>query len=203
MSEQAKIDLYKENKVEYGAGKKPRLIEAARAQYLTVSGTGAPGGETFQEAIGALYGMAFTIKMTRKFAGKGDYVVSKLECVYSPGKDADFTKTPMAEWNWTLMIRTPDAVGQADLDDAADKLLAKGKAPGADQVTLTEMSEGQCVQMLHVGPYEDEADTIAVMKEFATAQGLRMTGRHHEVYLSDPRRVPPERLRTIVRMPVG
>ncbi len=198
-----KIDLYKENKAEYGAGKTPRLIEVGRVQYLAFSGQGAPGSEAFQDAMAALYGMAFTIKMTRKFAGKGDYVVCKLEGIYFPDGDADFADTPPDQWRWKMMIRTPDFVGQDDMDDAVGKLLDKGKTPAVKDVALETLAEGRCVQMLHVGPYEKEGETIAVMEQFVAEQGLRVSGPHHEIYLSDPRRVAPERLKTILRLPVS
>lgn len=139
-----KVDLYKLHKADYAAPKKPVLLEVAPARYLGIDGEGKPGGEEFQARVGALYGAAFTIKMTRKFAGKGDYAVCKLE--------------------------------------------------GLD--------EGQCVQMLHLGPFDAERETIAVMRAFMDEEGLTRRGLHHEIYLSDPRRVAPERLRTILRLPV-
>ncbi len=100
------------------------------------------------------------------------------------------------------MIRTPPFVKQKELDDAARKLIEKGKAPGADQVKLESITEGPCVQMLHVGPYEEEGRSIGVMNAFAEQQGLALHGRHHEIYLSDPRRIAPEKLKTILRLPV-
>jgi hypothetical protein len=100
------------------------------------------------------------------------------------------------------MIRTPPIVTQQELAEAVAKLLQKGKAPGADQVKLESIPEGRCVQMLHVGPYDQESRTIAAMKAFAEQQGLAFHGRHHEIYLSDPRRIAPEKLRTILRIPV-
>ena len=194
-----KIDLYRQERDQYQAGKQPALVDIRPAWYLAVAGRGAPGGDDFGEAIAALYGMAYTVKMTRKFAGKGDYVVCKLECRYE--SDACLSR-PAEEWTWTLLIRTPDVVGEDDLDDARRKLAAKGKGDGAERIVLLELAEGPCVQMLHVGPYDQEPVTVARMLDFAEAQGLRRTGEHHEVYLSDPRRVAPEKLRTILRHPV-
>jgi len=203
MATNDKIDLYKQHKDQYVTPKKPVLVTMNEATYLTISGRGAPGGPEFTERIGALYGAAFTIKMTRRFGGQQDYVVSKLEAQWwLDGESCDFANVPKEKWNWRLMIRTPPFVKQKELADAARKLIEKGKAPGADQVRLESITEGLCVQMLHVGPYEEEGRSICAMSAYAEQQGLTLHGRHHEIYLSDPRRVPPERLKTILRHPV-
>jgi len=106
------------------------------------------------------------------------------------------------QWQWRLLIRTPEFITAADLRQARQTLLAKGKGPEVSEVELDTLEEGPCVQMLHVGPYDAEAAAIDAMKQFAADGGLEFRGHHHEIYLSDPRRVPPERLRTILRMPV-
>jgi hypothetical protein len=100
------------------------------------------------------------------------------------------------------MIRTPDIVGKADLADARRTLAARGKDAGCERVELIRLGEGSCVQMLHVGPYDQERVTIERMLAWAADEGWQPAGRHHEIYLSDPRRVPPAKLRTILRMPV-
>jgi hypothetical protein len=203
MAANDKIDLCKQHKDQYATPKSPVLVTVNDATYLAISGRGAPGGPEFTDKIGALYGVAFTVKMTRKFAGLQDYAVSKLEAQYwLDGSDCDFANVPKEQWNWRLMIRTPHIVTQQELDEAASKLLQKGKAPCADQVKLERIPEGRCVQMLHVGPYDQETRTVAEMKAFAEQQGLTFHGRHHEIYLSDPRRIAPEKLRTILRTPV-
>jgi hypothetical protein len=198
-----KLDLYKLHKDQYTTSKKPVLVTMDEASYLTISGRGAPGGPEFSDKVGSLYGMAFTVKMTRKFAGLQDYVVGKLEAQWwLDGEGQDFANTPKEQWNWRLMIRTPPIVEQKELDDAAKKLIEKGSAPCPDQVRVETVTEGLCVQMLHVGPYEDEGRTIGTMNAFAEQQGLALHGRHHEIYLSDPRRIAPEKLKTILRLPV-
>ncbi len=196
-----KIDLYKEHHNEYAAPKKPVLFEMNPAQYLAISGQGAPGGESFTASIGALYGVAFTIKMTRKFAGREDYAVCKLEAQWSDDA-GDFASLPPSQWRWNLLIRTPDFITSDDLRQATAVLLKRGKGEDARRVNLETLAEGQCVQMLHVGPYDKERETVACMKTYAGKQGLQFHGKHHEIYLSDPRRVPPERLKTILRHPV-
>ncbi|NQU39793.1 MAG: GyrI-like domain-containing protein [Lentisphaerae bacterium] len=142
--------------------------------------------------------------MTRKAEGLGDYVVCKLEALlYGPHGEADLCAVPEPEWCWTLMIRTPACVGQADRDKAADALLEKGKCEEVKDVKLKALTEGRCVQMMHVGPYDKIGNTIALLEAFAEEQGLSFNGKHHEVFLSDPRRVEPERIKTIVRQPVA
>jgi hypothetical protein len=202
MKTQQKIDLYKLHKTEYAATRIPALVEVKPASYLAISGQGAPGGERFTASIGALYGVAFTIKMTLKFAGKRDYAVCKLEGQWwsDPGKD--LAKLPLDQWLWNLLIRTPDFINEKDLRQAVEVLLKRGKGEDVKRVRLETLAEGPCVQMQHVGPYEKECETIAVMRAYAEKQQLQFSGKHHEIYLSDPRRVPPDRLKTILRQPV-
>jgi len=194
-----KLDLYKKHKSEYVTPRQPRLVRVQPAQYLTIDGQGEPGGERFQACIGALYGMAFTIKMTRKFAGRGDYAVCKLEGQYL----CDLAATPKKNWKWKLMIRTPEFIGPPEMKKAVATLLKRGKPPEFKEVKLETLKEGDCVQMLHVGPYDKERETVAQMLEFVEAEGWKLAGDHHEIYLSDPRRVPPEKLRTIIRLPLS
>jgi hypothetical protein len=197
----AKLDLYKVHRAEYVTPKKPTLVETGEATYLAIDGQGEPGGQQFGEKIGALYGAAFTVKMASKAKGR-DYKVCALEALWW-GDSENFAATPKHTWRWKVMIRTPDFVGQDDLDQAVAALKAKGKDPSVAEVRLETIDEGQCVQVLHVGPYDAEDAAIQAMADFAVEQGLRLHGLHHEIYLSDPRRMPPERLRTILRHPVG
>ena len=151
---------------------------------------------------GALYAVAYTIKMTRKLAGEQDYVVGKLEGQWWSDEGPDLKRIPKKKWRWKLMIRTPELVRKADLAAALKNLEKKGKAPEATEVRLESLAGGSCVQMLHLGPYEQEWESISRMLAFAEEQNLAPHGRHHEIYISDPRRVPPERLKTILRLPV-
>ncbi len=198
----AKLDLYKEFKQDYVASKKPVLIKVSPAKYLAITGRGEPGGESFQKHVGALYGAAFTLKMEKKLAGQ-DYKVCQLEGLWwGDNNEPMFPDSPPSTWNWKLLIRVPDFVTNADLERAISKLKEKGKADPALEVRLEIIDEGLSVQMLHLGPYAEEKKTIAEMLKVAQSQGKAFHGLHHEIYLSDPRRVPPERLRTILRMPV-
>ena len=199
----AKLDLYKLHKAEYVTPKKPVLIDAKPARYLTIEGSGEPGGDVFQVRIGALYAAAYTIKMASKQAGR-DYTVCKLEADWwTPGaQPCAFDKVPKSRWCWKFLIRTPDFIGKSELSAAVKTLLAKGKDPEVGDVRLETVGEGPCVQMLHVGPYDQEQESLAAMRAFAEAGGLSPSGPHREIYLSDPRRVASEKLRTILRQPV-
>ena len=198
-----KLDLYKVHKAEYVTPKKPVLIQTKPAKYLTIGGQGAPAGKAFQEGVGALYNVAFTLKMAKKFAGQ-DYKVCHLEGLWWGEREAEnFALQSPETWNWKLIIRVPDFIGSKDLKDTIETLKEKGKPPAVANVRLETLDEGQCVQMLHVGPYSKEGETISQMTALAGQKGLSFHGRHHEIYLSDPRRVPPERLRTILRLPVA
>jgi hypothetical protein len=196
-----KLDLYSKYSKEYAATTTPALVTIGPAMYLSITGKGAPGSPVFTEAIGALYGVAFTVKMTRKFAGKRDYVVSKLE-----GRWPDFKNgAPVPDkeqWTWEMMIRTPDFVKEREIKEAVAVLEKRGKGAGANRVHLETIEEGLCVQALHVGPYEKEGEIICKMGTLAESKGFKLSGEHHEIYLSDPRRVAPEKLKTILRHPV-
>jgi hypothetical protein len=196
-----KVDLYKLHKNEYVTPKKPVLLEVQPAKYLSISGTGAPGGEEYQKKVSALYGAAFTIKFDLKSVGN-DYAVCKLEGIYwTDSGGPGFATIPIDQWHWDLIIRTPDFVTATQLKAAQTKMIGKGVPEAADVVFQT-IREGKCVQMLHVGPYSAEKATLESMCAFARSEGYEFTDRHHEIYLSDPRRVAPEKLKTILRMPV-
>jgi hypothetical protein len=197
-----KIDLYKIHKDQYITPKEPVLVKMPRARYLTISGQGEPGGTVFTEKLGALYNVAYTIKMTRKFAGV-DYKVCALEGLWWGAlPNAYMQDQPRPDWHWKLLIRTPDFIVSRDMQAAIAACLAKGKPTLVGEVKLEWISEGLCMQALHVGPYASEPETVARMMAFAADTGCEPHGLHHEIYLSDPRRVAPERTRTILRIPL-
>ena len=203
MAQTDKIDLFKEHKADYTASAKTAaIIEPAAGTYLATDGAGAPESEQFQARIGAMYSVAYTVKMASKFAGQ-DYKVAPLEGVWwHAGDELDFSTVPREQWQWKLLIRTPPFITETELAAAREKLHATGKGLYGDEVVLETLDEGPCVQMLHVGPYAEEARTIEAMAAFAEGEGLSLHGRHHEIYLSDPRRTAPERLKTLLRHPV-
>jgi hypothetical protein len=201
-SSREKVDLYKKHAAEYAARKTPTFVDVGPANYFVVEGRGAPDGEPFQRAVGALYTVAFTVKMHSKFAGR-DYAVTKLEGLWW-GDDPSrlVLEQPKEQWHWKLMIRIPTFINDKRRADTVELLLKKGKDKAVADVRIETLDEGRCVQVLHIGPYEKEPETIRAMERFAAEQGLSFHGVHHEIYLSDPRRAQPEKLRTILRHPV-
>ena len=191
----AKLDLYREHRDEYVAPRDPTLVNVAPARYLAITGHGKPGGSEFANAVGALYTASFTIKMASKTAGS-DYAVSKLEGLW-------WKEGSSVAWTWQLLIRVPEFITKKHLAEAVAKLLEREKDEIVSRVTMETLDEGKCVQVLHIGPYTAEQPTIAKMRAFAKQHGLSFKGRHHEIYLSDPRRVEADRLRTILRQPVA
>ena len=198
----AKLDLYAKHKNEYVASaQKPGMVRVGPARYVSVSGRSAPASDEFNRAIAALYAVAFTMKMARKFAGQ-DYTVTKLEGLWSLDSANADPASASTIWNWELLIRVPTFITEKEVRATIDQLVGKGKGDDVRNVRLVDMKEGECVQMLHVGPYTAEKPTIDRMKQFADIAGRKFSGRHHEIYLSDPRRVAQEKLKTILRQPV-
>lgn len=196
-----KLDLFSRHKAEYVAPRSPQLVRIGPARYLSVSGRGDPNGPSFGAAVGALYSVAFTIKMARK-AARQDFKVGKLEGLWWGNRRGHLLiDSPVSTWRWKAMIRVPTFVTARDLVAARRSLAARGRAPAAP-VRLETITEGRCVQVLHRGPYRDEHASVRAMLDFARARALRPHGRHHEVYLNDPGRVRPAKLRTILRQPV-
>lgn len=196
------LDLTRKHRADYVTPKAPVLLRIGPAKYLTISGRGPAAAPAFEAAIGALYGMAFTIKMARKFAGR-NFTVAKLEGLWWGGvRGKLLIDSPPATWRWKLLIRVPTFVTPAHRRAALTQLIARGRSVQVRQVKLETLREGRCVQVLHVGPYDREHAAIARMEALAREAGLKLHGRHHEIYLSDPRRVAPARLRTILRHPV-
>jgi len=200
----SRLDLHKLHAAEYVKPQHPVLVATKPARYLVVEGAGDPDGPAFQEKAGALFGMAWTIKMGKKALGQ-DFKVPGLEGLWwSSGGDPSRWMIDQSKrsWRWKLLIRMPDTVKERCLVMAAELLEKKGRGHGVAAVKLERIAEGKCVQMLHVGPYAAEGPTLDAMLAFAKEKGLRFTGRHHEIYLSDPHRTKPEKLKTILRHPV-
>ncbi|QKJ18725.1 GyrI-like domain-containing protein [Microbacterium hominis] len=206
MSDPAGAHTKRDLKKDLAAYRAPRgrfeVVDLPPQRYLAIDGSGAPAGEAFTGAIAALYPVAYALKFASKRELGRDYVVPPLEGLWWADDMATFTtRRDKARWRWTLLILVPEWVDDALVEAA----LAAGaaKSPASRAVRAVTLAEGTCVQTLHVGSFDDEGPVLARMHdEFLPAQGLRMTGRHHEIYLSDFRRVEPAKLRTILRQPV-
>jgi hypothetical protein len=179
------------------------LVDVPDQQFVAMDGRGDPRtAPAYAAALEALYGVAYTVKFASKGAGQ-DFVVGPLEGLWWSDDPAAFTADTREAWQWRLLISMPAWVTATMVDDARDTALAKKKAPAIADVRLTTLSEGRCAQVLHHGPYTDEAPTLARLHdEWLAEHGLAMSGIHHEVYLTDARRTAPEKLRTVLRQPV-
>lgn len=176
-----------------------RVLDVPDRQYLMVDGHGDPNSSPdFARAVEALYPVAYTLKFASKRELGRDYVVPPLEGLWWADDMESFTAArDKSRWDWTLMILVPDWLDGATVAAAIEKV-------GAADVRQETLSEGRCVQTLHVGSFDDEAEVLARLHdEFIPGNGLRMVGTHHEIYLSDRRRVAPEKQRTILRQPVA
>jgi len=176
------------------------VIDVPPLQYLMIDGHGDPNTQAFEDALTTLYSVAYPLKFMSKNELDRDYVVMPLEALWWADDMGSFSiERDKSRWEWTAMILTPDWI----TDDQFARARAAATAPALDRLRLETLVEGTCVQVLHVGPFDAEGPVLSRLhQEFIPAHGLRMTGKHHEIYLSDPRRVAPEKLRTILRQPV-
>ena len=197
------IDLKKTLKPYYTASAaKPSLVDVPALSALMVDGIGDPNAPAFAEAIGTLYSVAYTLKFTFKKERAIDYPVMALQGLWCAEDVADFANQRRDRWQWTLFIVLPDVVTKADVKKAVEAVKAKGKLDRMPEVRLEKFKEGRAAQILHIGPYAAEAPTIERLHRFVAEQGLKLRGRHHEIYMGDPRRAAPEKLKTIIRHPV-
>ncbi|WP_025273340.1 GyrI-like domain-containing protein [Haloglycomyces albus] len=182
-----------------------RILDVPDMQYLMIDGHGDPNtSPAFRDAIKSLYPVAYKLKFASKRELERDYVVPPLEGLWSAEDMDTFTSArDKSQWDWTIMLMVPDWIGQ-DMVTATIEYVRKTKPPARiDDIRFESLSETRCVQTLHIGSFDDEAEVLREMHEaFIPDNGLRMSGRHHEIYLSDFRKVKPERQRTILRQPV-
>lgn len=206
------FDYKKEYKEFYMPKNKPQIVDVPKMNFIAVRGKGNPNDEDgeYKAAIGLLYGIAFTIKMSKKGShkidGYFDYVVPPLEGFWWQGEDnpeIDFNRKE--DFRWISVIRLPDFVTEEDFRWAIEEA---GRKKGQDfsKVEFMTICEGLCVQCMHIGPYDDEPATVALMNQFLKENGyvndFSEKRRHHEIYLSDARRVAPEKRKTVIRHPI-
>lgn len=181
------------------------IIDLPHRRYLMVDGRGDPNtSEEFKAAIETLYPLAYKLKFISKQQLGRDYTVMPLEALWWADDMTSFTsRRDKSQWHFTLMILQPDWITRELYDTTLQLVATKKPALNLTQVRLEELAEQTCVQTLHIGSFDDEAPVLAAMHdEFIPAQSLRLSGKHHEIYLSDFRRVAPSKLKTILRQPV-
>jgi len=206
------FDFKKEYREFYLPPRTPQIVDVPPARYVFLRGSGdpnVPGGE-YQQALSVLYAVAYTVKMSKlgdhRMAGYFDFVVPPLEGLWWQEGPEQINLGRKEAFQWISMIRLPDFVTEAEFRWAKEEAEKKKKLD-CGRAELLAMEEGTCVQIMHFGPYDDEPATVRLMDEFAFSQGYRMdfggVRRHHEIYLSDPRKTSPEKLRTVIRHPVA
>ena len=205
------FDFKKEYKEFYMPKNKPSIVTVPPMNYIAVRGQGDPNAEDgeYKEAIGLLYGIAFTIKMSKKgshqIEGYFDYVVPPLEGFWWQDgvKGVDYAHKDA--FHWISVIRLPDFVTKADFDWAIEEATQK-KITDFSKVEFFRYDEGICVQCMHIGAYDDEPATVELMHQYMADQGYELditeARMHHEIYLSDARKVAPEKRKTVIRHPV-
>jgi len=201
-----KVDLKKELKDLYQPSAKAfAVVDVPAMQYLMVDGHGDPNtAQAYKDAVEALYAVAYKLKFASKKGLDKDYVVPPLEGLWWAEDMASFTTMrDKSAWDWTMMIMQPSWITQEMVEEAVEQVGAKKDLPALPKLRFETYHEGLAVQIMHVGSYDDEAPTIHRMHhEFMPQNGYEPAGKHHEIYLGDPRKVAPEKLKTVLRQPV-
>ena len=182
-----------------------RVVDVPDLQYLMIDGHGDPNSApAFTEAVEALYPVAYKLKFASKRELGRDYVVPPLEGLWwADDMDSFTTSRDKSRWDWTLLLMVPEWIDRDLFASAVEQARSTSRPSRLDDVRLESLSEGRCVQTLHIGSFDDEAGVLDLLHhEVIPGQGLRMAGKHHEIYLSDFRKVAPEKQRTILRQPV-
>ncbi len=201
-----KIDFKKTLDAYQARRQQIRIVDVPDLQYLMIDGRGDPNtSPAFAEAVKSLYPVAYKIKFASKVHLHRDYVVPPLEGLWWAEDMRLFTAArDKSRWNWTLMLMVPDWIDQDVFLAAKEQAGTRNRPARLDDVRLETLREARCVQTLHVGSFDDEAEVLAHLHEnFIPGTGFTMVGKHHEIYLSDFRRVAPDKQRTILRQPVG
>jgi len=199
-----KIDLRKELKDLYSPSpKEAEVVRIPKFQYLMIDGTGDPNvAPAFREAIQALYSAAYTLKFMIKKDKAIDYPVMALEGLWWADDMSAFVDARKDSWKWTLMILQPNVVTRSLFSKGVRLAMEKKGLPALAKIRLENLEEGLCVQVMYIGTYAQEGPTIQNLHSFAAERGLALRGKHHEIYMSDPRKVKPEKMKTIIRQPV-
>jgi hypothetical protein len=197
-----KIDLRKELKhLYYPSAKEIIQVDVPEMKFLMVDGVGDPNTSPgYRETIEALYSLSYALKFMVKKEKLIDYTVMPLEGLWWMDDMTKFTSKNKSEWRWTAMIMQPRYVDDWGVAEALDQTRKKG-LPALTKVRFEAFTEGLSAQTMYIGPYSSEEPTIMKIHDFIRRQGGELSGKHHEIYLGDPRRSSPEKLRTVVRQP--
>ena len=200
-----KRDYKKELKHLYRpSAKKVVLVDVPAMNFLMIDGQGDPNSsQAFQNAVAALYPLAYTLKFMVKKGEIGvDYGVLPLEGLWWTDDMASFSVEKKEDWQWTLMIMQPEYIDEEMVTTARKEVARKKNPPALSQVRFASFHEGRAAQTLHIGPFSEEGPTVEKVHRFIEEKGAQRTGKHHEIYLKDPRRTIPEKLKTVLRQPI-
>ena len=200
-----KIDFKKTLKHLYSPSpNKIEIVDVPEMQFLMIDGEGNPNtAQEYKDALEALYGLAFSLKfMLKKRGGFPDYSVPPLEGLWWAEDMSVFVQEQKDEWIWTMMIMQPDFVTDEMVMGTSEELKKKKDPVSLPKIRLESYHEGQAAQTMHIGPYSTEGPTIQRLHDFIEESGHSLRGKHHEIYISDPRRVAPEKMKTVIRQPV-
>jgi hypothetical protein len=200
-----KVDFKKFYSELYNPPRQPVLVDVPEMGFLMVNGTGDPNTAlAYREALEVLYAIAYSIKFAlKKSGGSPEFFVPPLEGLWWSDDMEDFLLQRKDKWSWTAMIMQPETVTEAVFRQALAETEKKKALPALDKIRLERFQEGLSAQVLHLGSYAAEAPTIEQLHSFIRAQGHQLRGKHHEIYLGDPRKTAPEKLRTVIRQPVS
>lgn len=199
-----KVDYKKELKNLYNPSPKEVVtVDVPAMNFLMVDGKGDPGkAQEFQDAIEALYSVSYTLKFMIKKAQDIDYGVLPLEGLWWADTMDDFMNSNRDNWQWTLMIMQPQFVTRELVEEALKQVEKKKNLPALAKVRFEEFAEGLSAQLMHIGPFSEEGPNIQRIHKFIEERGRKPRGKHHEIYLSDIRKVAPEKMKTVLRQPV-
>jgi hypothetical protein len=199
------LDLRKELRDLYNpSAREVEIIRVPKFNYLMVDGTGDPNSSAeFAAGIQALYAASYTLKFMIKKEKLVDYPVMALEGLWWADDPEAFRMGEKGDWKWTLMILQPGVVTRTYVKKAVAQAFEKKGFDALTKLRLEPFAEGLSLQIMHIGPYAEEGPTIEKVHAYAKDHGLALCGKHHEIYLSDPRRVSPAKMKTVVRQPVS
>lgn len=186
----------------YNPPRKPVLVDVPPMKFIMLDGSGAPESQLYQDTVQALYNVAYTLKFHLKKTGNVDYKVAALEGLWWVEDLSTLSMTERDNWQWTMMIRQPSFVTPELVAAMISEVAHKKQILLAEKIRFEVFEEGRAAQVMHIGPYSAEWPTIEALHRFVEENGLRLRDKHHEIYLGDPRRTAPEKLRTVLRHPV-
>jgi hypothetical protein len=196
------LDLRKDHPELYDPPEDPVLVEVPRMKFLMVAGSGAPDSDEYRHAIEAIYPLAFRLKFCLRDKDM-DFEVMPLETLWTTEDQDAYWSMDMSKWKWTAMMRIPEAVCDDCYQECWALAAERSDSPSFGAIHMEDFEEGLAAQMLHVGPWSEERASVEKLHAFIAEQGKTPKGPHHEIYLSDPKRTKPQRLRTLIRQPVA